>query len=169
RIESGEAIDDGLSAIRIAEPGAVAALERLRAWRHDEEHTLTSGKSKIATGASVFLGGKVGMAGPFGRWVVPSYRNIPKPGEPGGFEWDFAPLPRGSAAANCVLTVSWSMARDTPHPEESWKLIKWLRTTRASASRSRRCARSPRATRSSTRRCLPRTTAATSMRFPRRS
>ncbi len=137
RTEGGEAIDDGLSAIRIAEPGAVAALERLRAWRHDEEHTLTSGKSKIATGASVFLGGKVGMAGPFGRWVVPSYRNIPKPGEPGGFEWDFAPLPRGSAAANCVLTVSWSMARDTPHPEESWKLIKWLTSAKSQADNAR--------------------------------
>ena len=137
RTEGCEAIDDNLEQIRVSEPNAVAALERLRAWRHGEENTLTSGKSKIATGASVFLGGKVGMAGPFGRWVVPSYRNIPKPGEPGGFEWDFAPLPKGSAEANCVLTVSWSIARHTEHPEESWKLVKWLTDAKSQAANAR--------------------------------
>ena len=136
RTEGAEAIDDALEKVRIAEPNAVRALETLRAWRHDEPHTLTSGKSKIATGASVFLGGKVGMAGPFGRWVVPSYRSIPSPAN-GGFEWDFAPLPRGSAEANCVLTVSWSMARDTRHPEESWKLIKWLTNAESQAANAR--------------------------------
>ncbi len=136
RTEGCDAIDDQLENIRVAEPNAVRALERLRAWRHDEPNTLTSGKSKIATGASVFLGGKVGMAGPFGRWVVPSYRNIPSK-EHGGFEWDFAPLPRGAAEANCVLTVSWSMARDTKHPEESWKLIKWLTNAKSQADNAR--------------------------------
>ncbi|MFN9076374.1 MAG: ABC transporter substrate-binding protein, partial [bacterium] len=136
RTEGAEAIDDALEKIRIEEPNAIRALETLRAWRHNEEGTLTSGKSKIATGASVFLGGKVGMAGPFGRWVVPSYRSIPTP-DKGGFEWDFAPLPRGSAEANCVLTVSWSMARDTPHPEESWKLIKWLTNAESQAANAR--------------------------------
>ena len=137
RTEGCEAIDDGLEQIRVGEPNSVAALERLRAWRHGEENTLTSGKSKIATGSSVFLGGKVGMAGPFGRWVVPSYRNIPKPGETGGFEWDFAPLPRGSAAANCVLTVSWSIAKHTKHPEESWRLVKWLTDAKSQAANAR--------------------------------
>ena len=136
RTEGAEAIDDGLETIRVAEPGSVAALERLRAWRHDETGTLTSGKSKIATGPSVFLGGKVGMAGPFGRWVVPSYRNIPSPAD-GGFEWDFAPLPRGKDEANCVLTVSWSIARDSAHPEEAWKLVKWLTDARSQAANAR--------------------------------
>ncbi len=117
----GEDFDD----ITIEDARAVAALERLRAWRHDEDNTLTSGKSKIATGSSVFLGGKVGMAGPFGRWVVPSYRKIKPPTE-GGFRWDFRALPRGATNANIVLTVSWSIASQSAHPEESWKLVKWL-------------------------------------------
>ena len=136
RTEGGEAIDEALDKIRIEEPNAIRALETLRAWRHGEAGTLTSGKSKIATGASVFLGGKVGMAGPFGRWVVPSYRSIPSPAE-GGFEWDFAPLPHGSHEANCVLTVSWSMARETRHPEEAWKLIKWLTNAESQAANAR--------------------------------
>jgi len=123
----GEGFDD----ITIEDPRAVAALERLRAWRHDEDNTLTSGKSKIATGSSVFLSGKVGMAGPFGRWVVPSYRKIPAAGTPGGFRWDFRPLPRGTASSNIVLTVSWSIASRSKHPDQAWKLVKWMTDDRS--------------------------------------
>ncbi len=117
----GESFDE----LRTSEPAVVAALERLRSWRHDESGALTSGKSKIATGSSVFLGGKVGLAGPFGRWVVPSYRKIPSRAN-GGFEWDFAPLPRGSALSNIVLTVSWSISSSSRHPNEAWQLVRFL-------------------------------------------
>ena len=137
RTEGCEALADDLETIKVDEPAAIAALERLRGWRHDETGTLTPGNSKIVTGPSVFLGGNVGMAGPFGRWVVPSYRGIPKPGEPGGFDWDFAPLPRGSKEANCALTVSWSIARDSKHPEEAWKLVKWLTGEKSQAANAR--------------------------------
>jgi multiple sugar transport system permease protein len=130
RTEGAEAIDGDLKSVRLGEPASVRALERLRAWRHDESGALVPGNSKMASGSSIFNSGNVGLAGPFGRWVIPAYRKIPPPAE-GGFEWDFAPLPRGSRASNCVLTVSWSMAQGTKHPEESWKLIKWL-TNRAS-------------------------------------
>ncbi|MFM7135383.1 MAG: ABC transporter substrate-binding protein, partial [Planctomycetota bacterium] len=136
RTEGGETIADDLVTSRLGEPAAVAALERLRAWRHGEAGTLVPGNSKLGSGSDSFKSGKVGMAGPFGRWVVPGYRDIPPPTK-GGFEWDFAPLPRGSAEANCVLTVSWSMARDTPHPEESWKLIKWLTNRESQAANAR--------------------------------
>jgi multiple sugar transport system permease protein len=112
-------------ALRTGEPAVFESLDRLRGWRHDERGALTSGKSKIASGSSVFLSGKVGMAGPFGRWVVPSYRKIP-PSSQGGFDWDFAPLPRGKAEANIVLTVSWSISAQTSHPEESWRLVRFL-------------------------------------------
>lgn len=101
-------------------PDVYAALDRLRSWRFDERGTLTSGKSQVAQGESVFLTGKVGMAGPFGRWVVPTYRTITD------FDWDFAPLPRGRVRANTVFTVAWSIARKTAHPQEAWELIKFL-------------------------------------------
>ncbi|MSQ89974.1 MAG: extracellular solute-binding protein [Phycisphaerales bacterium] len=117
----GSSFDD----LRTSDPKVLAALERLRSWRHDESGALTSGKSKIATGSSVFLSGKVGLAGPFGRWVVPSYRKIPSPAA-GGFEWDFAPLPRGEVESNIVLTVSWSISSESKHPEEAWKLVRFL-------------------------------------------
>ncbi|MSR69995.1 MAG: extracellular solute-binding protein [Phycisphaerales bacterium] len=117
----GASFDD----LRTSEMPVVAALDRLRSWRHDESGALTSGKSKIATGSSVFLGGKVGLAGPFGRWVVPSYRKIPSSAD-GGFGWDFAPLPRGSAQSNIVLTVSWSISSQSKHQSEAWQLVRFL-------------------------------------------
>ncbi|NBX36152.1 MAG: extracellular solute-binding protein [Planctomycetes bacterium] len=111
--------------LRTGERAVFESLDRLRSWRHDERGALTSGKSKIASGSSVFLSGKVGMAGPFGRWVVPSYRKIPPPSQ-GGFAWDFAPMPRGTTSANIVLTVSWSISAQTAHPNESWRLVRFL-------------------------------------------
>ncbi|MFM7259036.1 MAG: extracellular solute-binding protein [bacterium] len=136
RTEGMEAIDSNLATIRLGEPASVAALERLRAWRHGEEGTLVPGNSKLASGSAIFNSGKVGLAGPFGRWVIPAYRKIP-PSSEGGFEWDFAPLPRGSVASNCVLTVSWSMSPSTKHPEQSWKLIKWLTDRKSQEANAR--------------------------------
>ncbi len=123
--EGVDVIGGSFDEVRTSDPQVVAALDRLRGWRHDESGALTSGKSKIATGSSLFLGGKVGLAGPFGRWVVPSYRSIP-PRDDGGFDWDFAPLPRGSVESNIVLTVSWSMSSQSRHPNEAWQLVRFL-------------------------------------------
>ena len=118
--EGGDAVGSSWDDLRLSDPKSMAALERLRAWRHDEEGTLTSGRSKLATGSAVFATGKVGMAGPFGRWVVPEYRRIKD------FDWDFAPLPRGSERANIILTVSWSISAQSPHKADAWKLVRWL-------------------------------------------
>ncbi len=112
----GETFDQ----IALREPAAMAALDRLRSWRHDEQNALTSGRSKLATGAAVFSTGRVGMAGPFGRWVVPEYARITE------FDWDFAPLPRGAQRANIILTVAWAMSAQSPHKDEAWKLVRWL-------------------------------------------
>jgi multiple sugar transport system permease protein len=123
----GTTFDD----VTITDPQAMAALERLRAWRHDEEHALTSGRSKIATGSAVFSTGRVGMAGPFGRWVVPEYRRIQ------AFDWDFAPLPRGSERANIILTVSWSISAQSKHKDDAWKLVRWLTNVEGQKAQAR--------------------------------
>ena len=118
---AGESFDD----ITLREPATWNALDRLRSWRHDEPNTLTSGKSKVAEGSSVFLTGRVGMAGPFGRWIVPSYRSIPSEAE-GGFDWDFAPMPRGAVDANVAVTVAWSVSSVSQHKREAWELVRFL-------------------------------------------
>lgn len=128
--EGTDVVGTGFDDLTLRDASTWNALDRLRAWRHDEEGTLTTGRSEIAEGPTVFLTGKVGLAGPFGRWVVPSYRDIPPSGTESGFAWDFAPLPRGSTASNTVLSVSWAMSRQTEHPGEAWKLIKALTSER---------------------------------------
>jgi multiple sugar transport system permease protein len=97
-----------------------AALQRLRDW-FAEGRTLASAKTQFETGQDPFLSGRVGMAGPFGRWKVPTYRSSIT-----AFDWDFAPLPRGEDAANGIFTSAWGMAAGSKHPQEAWKLIRYL-------------------------------------------
>ncbi len=128
RSEGVEVRGNNFDELRLQDPKVQAALERLRSWRQDETNTLTSGRSKLATGAAVFTTGRVGMAGPFGRWVVPEYRRIRD------FDWDYAPLPRGAADGNVIATVSWSMAKQSKNKDTAWKLIRWLTSPDAQAS-----------------------------------
>ncbi len=116
--------DPGFREFHLTDPKVVAALDALRSWFHDEPHTLLSAKTQLETGQAPFLTGRVGMAGPFGRWQVPLYRLIPKE----RFDWDFAPLPHaaGKPPANGVLTVAWTMAKAGRHKPEAWRLMKFL-------------------------------------------
>ncbi|MEC8558562.1 MAG: extracellular solute-binding protein [Planctomycetota bacterium] len=118
------------------DPKLKATLDRLRSWRFDEEGTLLGAEAEGLDPSSLFLTGRLGMVGPFGRWVVPSYREIPPPSE-GGFEWDFAPLPRGSVRANTIATVSWALAERSDHPEAAGKLLAWLVGPETQAAQSR--------------------------------
>ncbi len=107
------------------------ALRELRDWRFGEDGFLARAEAEGIDPGSLFLSGRIGMVGPFGRWVVPSYRSIED------FEWDFAPLPRGEARANVIATIAWSMSSRSKHPEESWRLLKWLTGPESQAAQSR--------------------------------
>lgn len=121
----GVDIFDESGEVALDNPEVIEVLERLRAWRFDEEGALLGAEAEGLDPASLFLTGRLGMVGPFGRWVVPSYRTIPAP-EDGGFEWDFAPLPRGTERANVIATVAWAMSPVSTHPDEAAKLLAWL-------------------------------------------
>ncbi|MBI5863345.1 MAG: extracellular solute-binding protein [Planctomycetes bacterium] len=114
--------EPGFHRFRLTDPEVIAALERLRGWFHNENRTLLSAKTQLETSQAPFLTGKIGMAGPFGRWQVPLYRRIEK------FDWDFAPLPHaaGKPPSNGVVTVAWAMAKAGRHKAESWRLMKFL-------------------------------------------
>lgn len=111
----------GWQQFRLTEPAVVEALDKLRGW-FQEGRTLLSAKTQLETGQVPFLSGKIGMAGPFGRWQVPLYRTITD------FEWDFAPMPHaaGQQPANGVLTVAWAMAKDSRNKDVAWRLMKYL-------------------------------------------
>jgi ABC-type sugar transport system permease subunit/ABC-type glycerol-3-phosphate transport system substrate-binding protein len=131
RSEGVEARGVDFDDVRLNDDRVFAALERLRAWRHDETNALTGGKSKLASGGPLFTTGTVGMVGPFGRWQVPQYRKIES------FDWDFAPMPRGAARENIVITVSWSIASRSRHKTEAWKLASWLTSAESQREQSR--------------------------------
>jgi multiple sugar transport system permease protein len=113
----------GFHSFRLTEPHVVAAIEKLRDWFfNDEPRTLLSAKTQLETGQAPFLSGRIGLAGPFGRWQVPLCRTITD------FDWDFAPLPHadGQPPCNGVLTVAWAMAKRSQHKEHAWRLMKFL-------------------------------------------
>ena len=124
--ESG-AFDD----LRLGDQAARTALETLRGWRFGDDAFLARAEAEGIDPGSLFLSGRIGMVGPFGRWVVPSYRSIDD------FSWDFAPLPRGEDRANVIATIAWSMSSKTRHPEAAWKLMSWLTGPEIQADQSR--------------------------------
>ena len=132
----GTDILDGNGRLVVDDPALHATLERLRSWRFDEDGTLLGAEAEGLDPSSLFLTGRLGMVGPFGRWVVPSYREIPPPDQ-GGFAWDFAPLPRGARQANTIATVSWALASGSAHPEAARKLLAWLVGPETQAAQSR--------------------------------
>lgn len=112
--------DGDVETLTMSDPALLAALQTLRDWRFEEEGTLVRAEAEGIDPASLFLAGRLGMVGPFGRWVVPNYRKIED------FKWDFAPLPSGGTHANVIATVAWSMSNRSRHPDEAWKLLAWL-------------------------------------------
>lgn len=120
--EGAHVTTDGFRSFNFRDPEVVAALERLRGWFFEEGRALASAKTQLETGQEPFLTGRVGMAGPFGRWKVPVYRQID------GFDWDFAPLPHGEGhpPANGIFTSAWAMSSKAQHAEAAWKLIRYL-------------------------------------------
>ncbi|MBM4113245.1 MAG: extracellular solute-binding protein, partial [Phycisphaerae bacterium] len=133
RSEGLEVRGSGFDDLTLSDPRVQRVLSRLASWRHEEERTLTSGRSKLTAGAAGFVDGRLGMTGPFGRWVVPEYRRIRD------FEWDFAPLPRaeGRPPANIVLTVAWGMSPQSDHKDEAWALVRWLASPQVQAEQAR--------------------------------
>jgi ABC-type glycerol-3-phosphate transport system substrate-binding protein len=56
-----------------------------------------------------------------GPWNLPRYRQIKK------FEWTVAPLPRGPVRTATYLAGEHLVIfRQSAHPAEAWKLIKWI-------------------------------------------
>ncbi len=116
---------DGFRTFDFLNPEFVTALDRLRGWFFEDTRALRSAKTQLETGQDPFLSGRIGLAGPFGRWKVPVYRLIED------FEWDFAPLPHeaGEPPANGIFTTAWAMSQETadsPRAEAAWKLIRFL-------------------------------------------
>jgi multiple sugar transport system permease protein len=71
-------------------------------------------------GGQEFFNGNIGCLGPIGQWMVPRYNTITS------FKWDCVPIPHKDAPASQLYYTAWSMSTGTKHPDECYKLMKFL-------------------------------------------
>lgn len=72
----------------------------------------------------LFKSGKLAMA-LWGRWMTREMRNTPD------LDWDVAPLPAIAQPANMILSALWTVSKNTAHPDEAWRFIKFFESTEA--------------------------------------
>lgn len=107
--------------VTLDEPPAQEALEFIRRTRFDER--IVYNNTGVSTeGKQEFFTGNVGCIGPYGRWMTPRYAGITD------FRWDVVPVPykEKKFRASQIFLNAWSMSAATKHPDESFKLIKFL-------------------------------------------
>lgn len=116
--------DDGSPDFRnvtLDSPESLEALEFIhRVCRVDQTVYYPSGIAR--EGGQEFFNGNIGAIGPIGRWVTPRYSDIT------AFRWDIVPVPYKSKEhqSSQIYLTAWSMSADTEHPEEAFKLMKFL-------------------------------------------
>ena len=117
--EAGGQFWDGDKAV-FDSPEAVEALEFYRSLM--KSYTLTrSTEGRGGLGPDKFFqNGTVAMYID-GSWMTPSISK----GAP-NLKFGVAPLPRGSKALSVSGSCVWGIDKDTKHPEEAWKLLKFL-------------------------------------------
>ncbi len=109
--------------VTLDEPGAVAAMERIRRMRFDDKtvYNASSGDAQ-GLGEQEFYTGRIGVVGPIGRWRTPRFRDITT------FEWDVVPFPHtpGVDKASAIAVTAWAMSSTSEHPDEAFTLMKFL-------------------------------------------
>lgn len=109
--------------VTLDEPAAIAALERIRRMRFVDQtsYNATSGDAQLL-GEQEFFTGRIGVVGPIGRWRTPRFRSIDH------FDWDVIPAPHtpGVPQSSAIATTAWSMSSTSDHPDEAFKLMKFL-------------------------------------------
>ncbi len=109
--------------VTLDEPGAIAAMQRIRRMRFVDQtaYNASSGDAQ-GLGEQEFFTGRIGVVGPIGRWRTPRFRSIDT------FEWDVVPFPhmQGQTPASAIATTAWAISSTSKHPDESFRLMKFL-------------------------------------------
>ncbi|MEM7682811.1 MAG: extracellular solute-binding protein [Planctomycetota bacterium] len=109
--------------VQLDSPGTIASLEAIRTLRFEDNtvYNATTGDAQ-GLGEQEFFTGRIGMVGPIGRWRTPRFRSIDD------FKWDVVPSPTtpGVDPVSAIATVAWSMSSTTEHPDEAYRLLKFL-------------------------------------------
>ncbi|MEW5693135.1 MAG: sugar ABC transporter substrate-binding protein [Candidatus Hydrogenedentota bacterium] len=69
--------------------------------------------------SAIFMTGKAAMC-TYGRWMCMQFKDIKD------FDWDVAVLPSKNKRFATLFTVAYSIAKTSKHPDEAWRLVKYL-------------------------------------------
>ena len=122
----------GFKDVALDSPQTKAALEMIARLRL-KERTSYNPTGIAKDGGDEFLNGRIGLIGPIGRWRTPDFKNIT------AFRWDVVPVPyhKPEFESSQIFYTAWAMANGSKHPEESFKLIKFLTGPDGAAMQSR--------------------------------
>ncbi len=117
----GSLFNDDLTAARLNTPGTIRAFELPQSMAQIHKMMPAPGQATIGR---LFFGSQAAMTLD-GSWATTTHRlNNP-------FEWDVQMLPKGDARVVSATGGAWAMASSTKHPEEAFKLLKWLASSHA--------------------------------------
>ncbi|MDR3691821.1 MAG: extracellular solute-binding protein [Fimbriimonas sp.] len=113
-----------------AQPKTVRAYQYasdfMNLYHYMPNSTETSGVL-MATAQQLFSSGKIAMY-QNGIWVVPQMRKDLVPGKEGFFDWDVTLFPAFSDGTRAAPTggSGYCIFRGTPHPDEAWRLTRYM-------------------------------------------
>ncbi|NLN18850.1 MAG: ABC transporter substrate-binding protein [Firmicutes bacterium] len=117
----GSVFNEDFTAARLNTPGTVRALELPQSMAQIHRIMPAPGQASIGR---LFFGGQAAMTLD-GSWATTTHRlNNP-------FEWDVQMLPKGDTRVVSATGGAWAMASSTKHPEEAFRLLKWLASPNA--------------------------------------
>ena len=111
---------DQLGNCYLTEAAAVRGLQFYRdlIWKY--EISPKPEQTAVAQNAQdMFKTGRMAMFS-LGIWCVPDFREIQD------FQWDIAVMPQGKIRVTQLVTAGWGIYSKTPHPDQSWELVKYL-------------------------------------------
>jgi multiple sugar transport system substrate-binding protein len=104
-------------------PGDIAALTFLQQLVADKSAILPGQAQQL----NLFANGKIGMYAS-GYWDIAANTSAIK-----SFQWDVAPLPKGSVQATRVASGGYAIPAGAKHPAEAWQLLQFLSTPQSTA------------------------------------
>ncbi|EKE04216.1 MAG: hypothetical protein ACD_20C00097G0033 [uncultured bacterium] len=117
---SGGIISSDLKTTKINNPESIDSIQYYADLRNKYHVAPTASETGSATMSQLFMQGKIAMQ-INGRWGVPRYRKDLD------FNWDIARFPKGSAGSIVDADASgWAISKSSRHPEEAWRLIRFL-------------------------------------------
>jgi len=110
---------------RLDSPGVIEAVQAVADLIYKHKVAPTPATAQVLAQLGPLFGtGKIGMAFGLSTQAYTNYQNAP-------FKWGLAPMPWVKSNKVSWFNGTWFIAKDSKHPEEAWKLIKYLTSEEA--------------------------------------